>query len=145
MPVTWQMTFLGGGGGSDGRQQGGAVPVCPCLDRRAWESLNKQGPSERCRMGWGGGGVQGDRSVNHQWLRFILPPLSKNLQGRLCVPALQTGAGNLVNRKPTPAPSPFLFPPICPQNWAPRPPCCALLPSRSYFRPEWARCVPSYT
>lgn len=43
-----------GGGWSDGRQQGGAVPVCPCLDRRAWESLNKQGPSERCRMVGGG-------------------------------------------------------------------------------------------
>lgn len=26
-------------------------------------------------------GVQGDRSVNHQWLRFILPPLSKPFKG----------------------------------------------------------------
>lgn len=84
------------------------------------------------------GDVQGDRSVNHQWLRFILPPLSKNLQGRLCVHTLQPGAWT--NRKPAPTPLSlpfphpphpfaFLFAPICPPHSPPATPlACSLIP-----------------
>lgn len=52
--------------------------------KKAWESVNKLGAGWQCKrgkQGREGGSVQGDRSVNHQWLRFILPPLSKSFKG----------------------------------------------------------------
>lgn len=71
----------------------------------AWESVNKL---ER-EKGEVGGLIQGDRSVNHQRLRFILPPLSKTFKGGFVYLLPQTGAGNLGNRKPSAPPSPPLL------------------------------------
>lgn len=76
----------------------------------AWESVNKL---EREKGEENGGGlIQGDRSVNHQWLRFILPPLSKTFKGGFVYLLPQTGAGNLGNRKPSASPNPPTPPPL---------------------------------
>lgn len=81
------MTFLAW---EYGNQQHGALPSLPAWTenaKKAWESVNKLGTGKQCRrreekgVRWWGGVVQGDRSVNHQWLRFILPPLSKTFKG----------------------------------------------------------------
>lgn len=100
----------------------------------AWESVNKL---EREKGEENGGRViQGDRSVNHQWLRFILPPLSKTFKGGFVYLLPQTGAGNLGNRKPSASPTPrpsslsFLHLARSPSSADPS----ALLPSDTHTR-----------
>lgn len=111
--------------------------------------------------GWGGGGVQGDRSVNHQWLCFILPPLSKTFKGGFVylLRRQELGIWGTGNQAPPPSlhlnhspssvhPSalqhtPHIHPLLCPlfcTSPAHSPPSDC-----SYLYPEWACCAHSHT
>lgn len=113
------MTFLAW---EYGNQQHGALPSLPAWTenaKKAWESVNKLGTSKQCRRreekGVHGGVVQGDRSVNHQWLCFILPPLSKTFKGGFVYLLRRQelgiwGTGNQDPTTTTPFLPPLLFP-----------------------------------
>lgn len=132
LPITQSVAFLVGG--VHGSQQHGALPLSPCLDRRPWESPNKQravaSSSER-----GGGDRSVDLLAISGCVSSCLPspkPFKGGLVYRLCREELGPAASH-------PTPSAFLSPihltrsPSCLQPSALHPACTSSLKT---FRPN---------